>query len=162
VDKRLPENHSRLFHFLPEWREFDTTHPCRSIKETIHEYEPQTAIKERKMKANVYDTGQALELPQPNESGKPAPRKAKAPVRRRSAGWLGIAGLLLLSAIPITAGAFRLNQLASGAEITPANARFFAMPLPVIVHIIGASLFAVLGAFQFSTAFCGAGAAGTA
>lgn len=104
------------------------------------------------MKANVYDTGQALELPQPNETGKPAPRKAKAPARRRSAGWLGIAGLLLLSAIPITAGAFRLNQLASGAEITPANARFFAMPLPVIVHILGASLFAVLGAFQFSTA----------
>ena len=103
------------------------------------------------MKANVFDKGQALELPQPNEPGKPAPRKAKAPARRRSAGWLGIAGLLLLSAIPITAGAFRLNQLAGGAQITPANARFFASPLPVVMHIVSASLFAILGAFQFAT-----------
>jgi hypothetical protein len=105
------------------------------------------------MKANVYDEGRTPEVLQPNEFRKPTPQKAKGPARRRSAGWLGIAGLLLLSAIPITAGAFRLNQLASGAEITPANARVFAMPLPVIVHIVGASLFAVLGAFQFSTAF---------
>ena len=82
-----------------------------------------------------------------------APQKAKAPARRHSSEWLWIVTLLLLSAIPITAGAFRLNQLASGAQITPANARFFAMPLPVIVHIMGASLFAVLGAFQFSAAF---------
>ena len=47
----------------------------------------------------------------------------------------------------------RLNELARGAEITPANARFFASPLPVIVHIVGSSLFAILGAFQFSTGF---------
>ena len=38
----------------------------------------------------------------------------------------------MLSFIPITAGAFRLTQLTGGAEITPANARFFASPLPVM------------------------------
>ena len=84
------------------------------------------------MKANVYDEGQAPDVPQPNESGKPAPQKAKAPARRRSAEWLVIAALLVLSVIPLAAGAFRLTQLAGGAEITPANARFFASPLPVV------------------------------
>jgi uncharacterized membrane protein len=65
--------------------------------------------------------------------------------------WLIPAGLLLLSAIPLAAGAFRLNQLAGGAEITPANARFFAAPWPVVVHIVGAAVYAVVGAFQFLT-----------
>jgi uncharacterized membrane protein len=61
-----------------------------------------------------------------------------------------IVALLLLSLIPVASGAFRLNQLTGGAEITPANARFFASPLPVVVHIVGASLYAILGAFQFA------------
>ncbi|HMO56440.1 MAG TPA: DUF2306 domain-containing protein, partial [Roseiflexaceae bacterium] len=49
----------------------------------------------------------------------------------------------------LAAGVFRLSQLAGGAEITPANARFFAAPLPVVLHIISAGVYAVLGAFQF-------------
>jgi Predicted membrane protein (DUF2306) len=40
--------------------------------------------------------------------------------------------------------------VASGAAVTPDNARFMAMPLPVVVHIIGASLYCVLGALQFA------------
>jgi uncharacterized membrane protein len=63
--------------------------------------------------------------------------------------WFVIAGLLLLSAVPVAAGAARVTQLTAGAEITPANARFFATPIPVVVHIIGASLYSVVGAFQF-------------
>ena len=94
------------------------------------------------MNAKVYDVGQALDGPQ----------KTKAPTKTRSTEWLAIAGLLALSFIPIASGAFRLNQLTSGVEITPANARFFASPLPVVVHIVSSSLFAILGAFQFSTA----------
>jgi len=65
--------------------------------------------------------------------------------------WVIPAGLLLLSAIPMAAGAFRLSQLAGGAEVTPANARFFAAPLPVVVHIVGAAVYALVGAFQFLT-----------
>lgn len=65
------------------------------------------------------------------------------------AEWRVTAGLLALTAVPVFAGAFRVAELASGAEVTPANTRFFAMPLPVVVHIIGASLFCVLGALQF-------------
>ncbi len=103
------------------------------------------------MKAIIHDKGQASIVPQPSEFLKPAPPKTKTPSRRRSAEWLVIAALLMLSFIPITAGAFRLTQLTGGAEITPANARFFASPLPVVVHIVSATLFAILGAFQFST-----------
>ena len=70
------------------------------------------------------------------KSGKPTSQKPKR--QSRSAKWL-IAALLLLSAIPLAAGAFRLTELAGGAEITPANARFFASPLPVVLHIVSAS-----------------------
>jgi hypothetical protein len=42
-----------------------------------------------------------------------------------------------------------MTQLTLGAEITHENERFFASPIPVAVHIIGATLYSVLGAFQF-------------
>ena len=63
------------------------------------------------------------------------------------------ASLLLLSAIPVAAGAFRVAELTGGADITPDNARFFASPLPVVLHIFSVSLYAILGAFQFSPGF---------
>lgn len=63
--------------------------------------------------------------------------------------WSAFAGLIVLGAVPIVAGAARLGQLSGGATVTPENARFFAAPFPVVVHIIAASLFCVLGAFQF-------------
>ncbi len=85
-----------------------------------------------------------------NELGKSMPQKPKAP--SGSANWL-VTALIVLSAIPLAAGAFRLTQLASGADITPANARFFASPLPVVVHIVSAGVYAILGAFQFAPAF---------
>ncbi|RQO55608.1 hypothetical protein DBR47_20365 [Paucibacter sp. KBW04] len=58
--------------------------------------------------------------------------------------------LLVLAAFPVLVGCLRLAQLASGAEVTPANARFMASPLPIVLHIVASSVFAVLGAFQFS------------
>jgi len=61
--------------------------------------------------------------------------------------------LIALSAIPSLAGVIRLVVLAGGAEITPDNARFFAVPLPVVLHILSAVPFCVLGAFQFATGF---------
>ncbi len=95
------------------------------------------------MNTKVYDTKR---IPS-------APQTAKTPAKTGSAEWLVIAALLLLNFIPVASGMFRLNQLTSGMAITPANARFFASPLPVVVHIVSASLFAILGAFQFSTGF---------
>jgi hypothetical protein len=100
------------------------------------------------MNANVYDEGQAHDVPQRNELGKPSFQKPTTPIKAPSATWL-VAALILLSAIPLASGAFRLAQLAGGAAITPANARFFASPLPVVLHIVSVSLYAIGGAFQF-------------
>lgn len=76
-------------------------------------------------------------------------QKTKTPSRMISAKWLMPVGLILLSIIPLIFGALRLNELASGAAITPENARFFASPLPVVLHIIDAGVYAILGVFQF-------------
>ena len=71
------------------------------------------------------------------------------PEQARRAVWLVPTGLILLSLVPIVAGAARLTELTGGAGVTPDNARFFASPVPVVVHIVGATVFCVLGAFQF-------------
>src|SRR5688572_26442575 len=67
--------------------------------------------------------------------------------------WLIPAGLIVLSLVPALAGTARLAQLAGGAEVTPENARFFAAPLPVVIHIPAAILYSIVGAFQFSRSF---------
>jgi uncharacterized membrane protein len=63
--------------------------------------------------------------------------------------WLIPAGLIALSLVPALAGTARLVSL-SGGDVTAQNARFFAAPGPVALHIITAVPFAILGAFQFS------------
>jgi uncharacterized membrane protein YozB (DUF420 family) len=78
---------------------------------------------------------------------------AKAPARAGSAGWLAPAGLLLLGALPIVAGAFRLTQLAGVSDVMPASPRFSPMSLPVVLHIVGATVFALLGPLQFAAGF---------
>lgn len=91
------------------------------------------------MKTNVYDEGRTPDVHQ----------KTNAPVRGGLAAWLVPVALILLSLVPLAGGAFRLTQLAGSAEITPENVRFFASPLPVVLHIVSVSLYATLGAFQF-------------
>lgn len=102
------------------------------------------------MKTNVYDENKSPDIPQHNE--KPKHQKAKEPSKVVSSKWMIIA-LLVLSAVPILAGTLRINELVGGAEITSENARFFASPLPVVLHILTASLYSILGAFQFSNGF---------
>ncbi len=68
------------------------------------------------------------------------------------ADWLVPAGLILLSVVPAVAGAARLASLATGARITAENARFVAMPLPVVLHVLSVIPFSILGALQFSPA----------
>ncbi|MET8088260.1 DUF2306 domain-containing protein [Micromonospora sp. NPDC005237] len=63
--------------------------------------------------------------------------------------WRLPVALILLGLIPMLAGAGRLTELGSGPEVTPANARFVADPLPVVLHIVGAVVYTILGAFQF-------------
>lgn len=86
-----------------------------------------------------------------NGSQKTTAQQTKAPVRTRSGSWLAAAGLIVLSILPLAFGVYRIVQLAGGAEITPSNVRFFASPLPVVIHIVGAAVYALLGAIQFPT-----------
>ena len=73
----------------------------------------------------------------------------KGSAKKARTSWWVPTGLILLSVIPLIFGVIRLNQLINGAEITPANARFFASPSPVVIHIITAAVYALFGAFQF-------------
>jgi uncharacterized membrane protein len=66
--------------------------------------------------------------------------------------WLTPAALVALSAVPAVMGTLRLDELASGAAVTAENARFHAAPLPVVLHILAAIPFSILGALQFSPA----------
>ncbi|MEU5962235.1 DUF2306 domain-containing protein [Micromonospora parva] len=63
--------------------------------------------------------------------------------------WRLPAALILLGLIPMLAGAGRLTELGTGPQVTPENARFVADPLPVVLHIVGAVVYTILGAFQF-------------
>src|SRR5438067_7674834 len=78
---------------------------------------------------------------------------ARTPARAGSAGWLAPIGLLVLGALPIVAGAFRLTQLSGASDIMPANPRFSALPLPLALHIVSATVFALLGPLQFAAGF---------
>ncbi|HRP07256.1 MAG TPA: DUF2306 domain-containing protein [Gemmatimonadales bacterium] len=61
--------------------------------------------------------------------------------------------MILLSMVPAIAGSVRVAEIASGADVTPANARFIAAPIPVVLHIVTAIVFSFLGALQLSPAF---------
>ena len=67
--------------------------------------------------------------------------------------WMIPAGLIALSLVPAAAGIARLAELAGGANVTPANARFLAMPFPILLHIPAVIVYSLLGAFQFSPGF---------
>jgi uncharacterized membrane protein len=77
----------------------------------------------------------------------------RAATSYRRADWLVPAGLIFLSLVPAVAGTARLASLASSGTITAENARFFARPLPVVLHILSVIPFSILGALQFSTGF---------
>lgn len=64
--------------------------------------------------------------------------------------WLAPAGLIALTLVPMIAGASRLTELTTGATVTADNARFFDSPVPVVAHIVGSSVFLLLGALQFA------------
>jgi len=88
----------------------------------------------------------------PRPTGLPglSPRRAR-PSRQRS--WPVPMALFLLSAVPLLAGSLRLVQLAGGPALIPADHRFAGFPLPLMVHIVGASVYALVGAFQLVPRF---------
>lgn len=68
--------------------------------------------------------------------------------RRR--GWLAPAALVGLSVVPLGAGTLRLVEILGGPATLPADPRITDSPLPVMVHIVGAVVYAPLGALQFA------------
>lgn len=61
--------------------------------------------------------------------------------------------LMLLMAIPVLAGLARIYSLVTGVAISADDIRFFAAPLPVALHVVGACIYAVLGALQLTPSF---------
>jgi uncharacterized membrane protein len=76
-----------------------------------------------------------------------------APATLRRSDWLVPVSLILLSLVPAIAGTARLAELAGGADVTAKNARFFAQPIPVVLHILVVIPYSIVGAFQFSQGF---------
>lgn len=70
----------------------------------------------------------------------------------KPADWLVPGLLLILCVVPAAAGVARLVMLGEGGPLTPDNARFFAAPWPVALHIVSAIFYSVIGAFQFAPA----------
>jgi uncharacterized membrane protein len=71
----------------------------------------------------------------------------------QASGWPIPAALVALSAIPLAAGTMRLLQLAGVTDLRPADHRFVGFPVALVVHIVSAAVFALLGAFQFLPRF---------
>jgi uncharacterized membrane protein len=68
-----------------------------------------------------------------------------------SSGRPVVVGLLLLGLFPLIFGALRLVELGGGPALMPPNTRI--APAALVVHIVGAFAFAVLGPFQFAAGF---------
>lgn len=82
-------------------------------------------------------------------------RSARRPglTPRSARSWPVPLSLVLLSLIPVVAGSLRLVQLAGGPAVLHADQRFDSSPAPVVVHVVGAILYALVGAFQFVPGF---------
>ena len=66
--------------------------------------------------------------------------------------WLFPALLSLFAILPLIPGAMRLVELSGGPQILLENPRATAAPVPVVLHIVTAFFYTVLGAWQFSPA----------
>ena len=63
--------------------------------------------------------------------------------------WPVPAALIALVVVPVIAGSLRLVQLSGGAQTMRPDPRYDAVPWPIVVHIVSAIVFALVGAFQF-------------
>jgi uncharacterized membrane protein len=72
------------------------------------------------------------------------------PPRRRVPTWRVPLALVALSLIPVIAGSVRLTDLSTGSTHMPQDAHHPDMPVALIVHIVSATVYSLIGAFQFS------------
>ena len=68
--------------------------------------------------------------------------------------WLTLATLIVLGALPLLPAVgrmlMRFFDLGASPEMVADTARFFVMPIPVVLHVVGGCLFTLIGALQFS------------
>ena len=81
------------------------------------------------------------------------PAAGVRPANRRASGWLIPAGLIIFGLVPILANALRRVAMALGPADSSSGDGGGGMSLPVILHVVGATVFVVLGALQFSADF---------
>ena len=86
---------------------------------------------------------------EPGTGTVPVPTRGPSRGRAR-AGWWVPPALLALAFIPVAGGTGRLIEVLGGPEVLPTDNRFAASPVPLVIHIVAAVIYAVLGAFQFS------------
>lgn len=72
------------------------------------------------------------------------------PARRGVPTWRVPLALVALSLVPVVAGSVRLTDLSTGSTHMPQDAHHPEMPVALIVHIVSATVYSLLGAFQFS------------
>ena len=84
-----------------------------------------------------------------NTAVSPNPRRKGRKIKVTRRGWFLVGVIFILSFIPTIAAGIRLFELGSRAEVTPDNARFFAMPFPIIIHLLGTVIYAIVGGLQF-------------
>ncbi len=77
------------------------------------------------------------------------PASQRRPGSRDGSSWRIPAALVALTIIPLTAGSLRLLEVAGGPQLLPANPRIDASPVPLVLHVVAAAVYAVAGAFQF-------------
>lgn len=70
--------------------------------------------------------------------------------RRTPPTWPVPLALVALSLVPVIAGAVRLTDLSTGSTHMPQDAHHPEMPVALVVHIVSATAYSLLGAFQFS------------
>lgn len=71
----------------------------------------------------------------------------------RSTGstWAVPLALVVLCLIPLVSGSLRVLEVAGGPQLLPSNPRIAASPVPLVLHVAGAVVYALVGAFQFPT-----------
>jgi uncharacterized membrane protein len=92
--------------------------------------------------------------------GKQSARAVPAPARSQKQGQrptpragLLVTGLIALGLVPILANTLRRIALSLAAPDGPTGNSSQGIPVPVAVHVITATIFVILGAFQFSPGF---------
>lgn len=80
-------------------------------------------------------------------------QRVTTPGRTSRRSWPVPVALVVLSVIPVVAGIVRIIQLAGGPQLIPADDRFDRLPVALVVHIVGAVVYALVGTLQFLPRF---------